>query len=356
MALIDCEGFGFSSAYSDFTTYAGWTTFAGVPVILASGSPWGGNAVQIQSSHSCGKALPSAGATSLIVGLAVTVTSSGSNSYGALVFVDSANNCQTAVTLNGANGQLVATAGMSSFAVDSNMTGGTILGSSHPGKFAAGTSFYLEAQIVIAAASGGSITIRVNGATVLSLAGVTTQGTANVGASYIGLKGPGNANPAYSHYSDIYVCDTSGSAPWNTFLGVQRVQSVNPTANDAVQFTPTGQASNYLNAAEYPPVPGTDYNSSSTVGAQDTFTHGSVTNLSAVSGVVCKSLLFNPAANGETMANVLLSSTSSAQGATRTPGAGGLLYTDVMETDPATSAAWTVAAAGACRNGYKLLT
>lgn len=357
MALIDADGFGFSSSFADFVTYAGWINNVGVQSIVSGGSPYGGNAVQVQSSHSVGKTLPSPNATSLTVGLAIQVTASGSNSYGALVFADLANASQTYVTFNGANGQIVATSGGSNFTVDANMSGGTVLGSSAAGVFTAGTFFYLEAQIVIATGTGGSIIVRVNGNVVLSVSGVATQGTANVGANSIGLKGPGNGNAAYNYYSDIYVCDAAGGAPWNTFLGPVRVQALNPTANDVVQFTPLGNLSNYLNAAEYPPVPATDYNQTTTVGNQDSFTHGSAAaNASAVFGVAVKSLLLNTLANGETMANVVLSSASSTQGATRTPPSGGLLYTDVFELDPATAAQWTVAAMNASRNGYKLLS
>ncbi len=356
MALIDCEGFGFSSAFQDFTTYAGWALNAGSysNEAIVSGGPFSDSAVQVQSSHSIGKTLPSANATSLIVGVAFKTPSSSAD-YGALVFADSANASQTYITLKESAGQIIVTSGGSNFAADANMSGGTVLGSTGA-VFSGSTWTYLEVEIVIAASGGGSVKCYINGGLVLSLSGVTTQGTANTGANAIGFKGPQNGNASYNNYADIYVCDTTGGAPWNAPLGVTQVLPLNPTANDAVQFTPNGLANNYQNAAKYPPVPATDFNQTTTVGNQDTFTHGSASSLTSIAGVAVKSLLLNPLVNGETMANRLLSSTSAAQGATRTPGTAGLLYTDVFETDPATSAAWTVAAAGSSRNGYKLLT
>ncbi len=357
MAITDSESFGFSSSFQDYVTYANWVLLAGSysnEQIVSGNNPFGGNSVQVQSSHAIAKSLPTGNTTNLMFGFYFKVLSNGQ--YGAVVFSDSSNNCQVYIGLNGTNGQISVVTGAANVGVDSNLSGGTTLGTTAASSFTANTWNFLEVAIIFATASGGSVSVNLNGGNVLNLTSVTTQVSGITGVNFFVFKGPANGNAGYNYYSNIYVGDTTGSAPWNAFLGEVKVAAFNPTANDAVQFTPNGNANNYQNAAEYPPVPGTDFNQTATVNNQDSFTHGSLSGVvKSVYAVVTKSFMIDPSGS-HTMANVLLSSTSTAQGITNTPSTVGKVYTDVFETDPATSVQWVTAGANACRNGYKLLS
>ncbi len=128
---------------------------------------------------------------------------------------------------------------------------------------------YLEIVATIAANNGGNLTVRINGNTQLVLSNITTQNSnasTNQVTEYQFTSGGG-----YCGVAHICLCDPTGPAPWNTFLDDVRVQTLLPTANDAVQFIPNGNSANWQNAAAVPPNPGADFNSDATVGDQDTF-------------------------------------------------------------------------------------
>jgi len=103
---------------------------------------------------------------------------------------------------------------------------------------------YIECSIVINATTG-SIVLHVDGATVLNATGLNTQATANTQWNSIKLGGS-TWSVYYSgdvRACDIYVLDSSGSAPWNTFLGNTKVYFTAATANGSTNnFTPQAAA------------------------------------------------------------------------------------------------------------------
>ena len=134
-----------------------------------------------------------------------------------------------------------------------------------------------------------------------------------------------------------------------------RVQTLAPVSNDAVAFTPTGQASNWQNAATVPPVPAADFNASATVGAQDTFHMGALAaDLGTVFGLSVKTLMFKSDAGSRSGEAIIKSGGTVAAGAAIPLGLTPARVSAMFTTDPATGAAWTAAGVNAATAGYKV--
>jgi hypothetical protein len=122
--------------------------------------------------------------------------------------------------------------------------------------------------------SAGSYEVRLDGVSVPSLTG--TGNTRNGGVTgqwnQVGVLAPVQAWEGYS--DDLYVCDQSGPAPRNTFLGPVKIETMYPQT-DAVAvgsntgLTPTG--SDHGAMVDETPANTSDYNQSATIGAKDTY-------------------------------------------------------------------------------------
>jgi hypothetical protein len=213
---------------------------------------------------------------------------------------------------------------------------------------------YVEIGVTVGTTTG-AITVRINGETVLSLTGVNTQNGGVAGITSVEFVASGNSGyiAAIAH---LYICDATGPAPWNTFLGDVRVQTLLPTANDAVAFTPNGLATNWQNAASVPPVPASDYNADATVGAQDTFAAAAMASgLGAIYAVNVKAMAGKSDAGPRSAATVIKS--GSATGVATAVSIGATTAQQVpgiFETDPNTTAPWSMAAVNAAKIGYKI--
>lgn len=221
MALLDSEGFGMSTTYSDYTNYQLWTTIGtlnGGPS-FAAGGPLGDNYMAATSNNSSVRKPLAAGASAFFYGQRLAL--SGTNYIG---FWDASVIEQFHLSFNGTTGVITA------------LRGATTLGASAPGAMPIAGWQYVEVGAVIST-TAGSVTVRVNGSVVLAVTGVNTQ---NSTASNIVQ----NVSWGYSAFGQsgsvahVYFCDDTGPAPWNNFLGDVRVQTIRPISNDAVQFTP----------------------------------------------------------------------------------------------------------------------
>jgi len=118
---------------------------------------------------------------------------------------------------------------------------GTTLGSSSTFILQPNTWIYFE-SLVTMGTTNGSVTALINGQTVLTLNNVNTQSTLGNVVYYAGINY--GFNGTYTYVDDMYVCDTTGPAPYNTFLTAvagsmgPRVLTLFPSANESVQWTP----------------------------------------------------------------------------------------------------------------------
>ena len=117
---------------------------------------------------------------------------------------------------------------------------------------------YIEFSIT-GGTSGGSLTLKLNGATVLTLTNVQTQitgaaSTYNIVQSAWNTYGNNLSGGGYTcrkFIDDMYVCDTTGSAPFNTFLGDVVVHTVFPNADASPNaMTQVGGASGHFTAVD----------------------------------------------------------------------------------------------------------
>jgi len=104
---------------------------------------------------------------------------------------------------------------------------------------------YVELKYVIDDTDGG-VWIRVNGVDVLRVGAYavspTTLDTRDGGAaqvSIIRIRSTSAVILSRASFDDVYICDLTGSAPYNDFLGDVRVLEMLPdAAGDSAQFTP----------------------------------------------------------------------------------------------------------------------
>jgi hypothetical protein len=117
---------------------------------------------------------------------------------------------------------------------------GAILGTSSPNAISSVKGWHFI-EIKALFASAGAVEVRVNGVAVLTLTNVdTTESANNVCNAFALVAGVAGGSQGFD---DIYVLDTTGSAPYNDFLGDIRVIELLPNAaGDSTQWTPNGGA------------------------------------------------------------------------------------------------------------------
>lgn len=211
--------------------------------------------------------------------------------------------------------------------------------------------------------SAGSLTVRINGAPVLTGSSLNTRASAN--STWTGFRvghemdGANNASSGATwDFDDLYVLDGAGSAPWNTVLGDCRVDVRIPTAAGAqTQWTPSAGA-NYTCVDEMPPAAApngdTDYTAASSVGLIDTF----VTQDAAVAGALIYGVQVNLTAKKSDTGLCALAAVVRQGGVTQVGPdlAPGTSYADLRQlwqTNPHTSAQWTESDFNADEFGYK---
>lgn len=194
--------------------------------------------------------------------------------------------------------------------------------------------------------TAGYCEVRVNGAAVITYTGNTNNGgtTTAIDTVIINNETTGLTN-YYSAYplmfDDLYMCDATGPSN-NDFLGDVRVQTLVPNAPGTyTSFTPTGSATNWQNVDELP-YSVSDYNTSSTTGAKDSYALSDVlADTGSIKGVQ-NNVIMNKSDSGSASANSFLrvSATDYAD-PTQLLTASAFSYHAMYNTNPATSAPWS---------------
>jgi hypothetical protein len=277
------------------------------------------------------KSLPSA-QTTTIFGFAVYIPSVATSDVftiggGCTIEINS-----TAVRLKNAAGTVVG-------------TGSTVL--SIPGWH------YIEGKIVAAGASGTG-EVHLNGAA--EIAAVTSNfGSSHTNVQILSLRTNwGFTGPTWD---DVYVCDGTGSLN-NNFLGDCHVETVFPNGDGAhSDWTPSSGTSHAAMVDEVSPDGDTTYNGSATVNAIDTYT---MNDLAVIGGTVF-GLQVVPTVRKDDptlrqVAAVVRRGGADYVGTTRTLSTSYAPLPELRETDPSTSAAWTVSGVNAAEFGTKVIT
>jgi hypothetical protein len=240
---------------------------------------------------------------------------------------------------------------LSAISVWRGAPGGVLL-ASYPYPFIANTWYPIEVSATIAATDGTCV-VKLNGATVIDFTGNTKNGGTSTDIDYITL---GCIRGGYiGNFDDLYVCNSTGPAPYNTFLGEVRIYPLVPSAaGSSTQFTPSTGA-NYAAVDELPYSPA-DYVSGGTSGLRDLYT---MSDLQASAGTVL-AVQSNVIARKSDAAAVSLkpaikSGATIYYGSSTSLGPSVAVLVDTYVNDPATSAPWTADGVNALEAGFEVV-
>ena len=204
------------------------------------------------------------------------------------------------------------------------------------------TWYHIEIRIPLTATSGSNkYELYLDGATVFSSSSLNFSFSSGL---YFGAQFQWNYTSPYSVFDDFYVLDNTGStnnARLSTLSYVPRIETLFPTSTTASDFTLTGAATAH-EALDNVPVNTGQYISSTTAGHKARFGVGDLTNINNI-----KAVQFNSLASNTTNANndwkFLMDNTEIGTTKTvtevltnSTP-----ISSQIFETNPITSAAWT---------------
>lgn len=209
---------------------------------------------------------------------------------------------------------------------------------------------YLEISATIDSTVGTCV-VRANGVQIINFTGNTRNGGTSTNIDGVTLCRRGSYNTIFD---DFYVCDVTGTAPYNTFLGELRIHALSPTAAGATtQWTP-GAGSNYAQVNETP-YSAANYVQSGTVGQRDTYAMAdlpaSVGNVLAVqNNVVAK----RTDASAVSLKPAIVSGASVYYGASTALTTSDATVTDLRTTDPNTAVSWTASGVNALEGGFEV--
>lgn len=331
MAVVLMEGFDHLVAGD--VTLKGWGSN---PATMVAGR-FDGQAARLNGNTNTNKALPST-YTTLICGLAFKLTTAASSGNFFAIRTAAAGNILTLNT--DASGHLV----VKNNGGTTIATGTTVL--------VAGSWYYLEVKLFIntGTPASGTVEVHLNGATeIASTAG--NFGSTAAGNLLLGTTGTSSAADQVS-WDDIYVLDTTGSAPRNTFLGDVRIETIYPNgAGNYTQWTPDS-GSNYARVNEAQADGDTSYVSDSTVGHRDSYAFGNIDAGATVYGVQTNLYARKDDAATRQVAPFIRQSSTDYDGTTVTLGSNYTVYSQLYNQDP-TSADWTPTTVNADEFGIK---
>jgi hypothetical protein len=339
MALIGFEGFdgwvvvGTTTLYNNTTqSQIHWSSLPGFT--LPAGT-LGGKRIYVNNTATAYAYFGTQ--TDLIIGFRCT-TNTATTSRDVITFRDSAFATQFGLSLD-ASSKLIFWRGTTATVLGTGTT--TIVPDSE---------YFYEIKVTSIGATA-NVTVRINGVNEITLSSVDVTNTANNNVAYLYYTAPGGSG---NQFDDLYIMNTSGAAPYNDFLGIIRVETLFPTTNNSVAWTPLS-STNASNVDETAVDSDTTYNSSTTPGNIDTFNHGALSsNPSTIYAVKTTSFAKKMDVSNRTYRNKLTSNVTTSNGTTYNLTTIYQMYEDIFLTDPNTAAAWANAAAvDATKIGYE---
>jgi len=213
---------------------------------------------------------------------------------------------------------------------------------------------YVEFKVLIHG-SAGTVDVRINGVNSLSLTGVNTQaGTSAIwNVARFGYIAVSTGSTITCDIDDVVVMDGSGSYN-NAFIGDVTISILNPNgAGNSTDWTPSA-GSNYQCVDEDLVNDDTDYVSSSTLNTKDLYAFADAPAGADIRAVQVLAAVRKGAEGPGQVTLVTRSSSTDYDGAAQ--GIGGTTYSyvrQVLETDPATAAAWSESGFNAAEFGIK---
>jgi hypothetical protein len=232
---------------------------------------------------------------------------------------------------------------------------GTVLATSGTA-LAAGSYNYMEFKFVIHNTTG-SVEVRRNGVSMVSVSGANTRNTSNNSGNRILLYSQGGSVGATIDNDDLYMCDGQGSAN-NNFLGDVRIDATFPNAEASlIQWTPSTGTDNSALVDETPANDDTDYNSDSTPGDIDLYDFPAIAPTSGtVYAVAVQMTVRKDDAGARTIRSKIKQGGTTYSGSTQAVGTSYSIVTELVPQDPNTSAPWTISGVNAAEFGLELVS
>ncbi|MGB8600866.1 MAG: hypothetical protein WCD42_01585 [Rhizomicrobium sp.] len=243
---------------------------------------------------------------------------------------------------------------------------GTVVWTSAADLWLSGGWYFIEVWPVIAA-SGGSVTLRINDGNILSHCySGKTQVTAN--AVWDSITWDGSASTGDSPVDDFYACDTakaSGYCGCNSFLGDTRTLSVFAIGTDAAGWIPgvpsdedifpaLSANANWQQVCETA-LDNSRFNASGTVGAEDRFNFAPFPNyLGAVLAATVVTALQGNGNATAAVAPLLAMGGAKSYAASHIPAVSGYVYTQDQWTKAPDGSLLTLMGLNAVAAGYRL--
>jgi hypothetical protein len=205
---------------------------------------------------------------------------------------------------------------------------------------------FIELAATFANTAIGSLTVQVDGQSVLNLNNIITTSDGTSIGNGILLGGRPSSNPYL--FDDLYV--------GLSLLGPLRINTLFPVANVTTQFVPSANT-NYQQINE-PAMDGdTSYNFNATVGQADSFTMGNLT-VSVVQILAVKIIIAtrSDAESIRTIQTTMQSNLTVVGGTVQTLSNNYCYFSDVFLRDPNTKTPWTATGVRAARIGYRIVS
>ncbi len=232
-------------------------------------------------------------------------------------------------------------------------SGGTVIATGTT-TIAANTWYYIEVKAFQSGASG-TCELHLNG-----VSGEIASTTGNFGSSNfdtVDVVGQASGQPVFD-VDDLYVADTSGSSPRNTFLGDVRIVTVMPSSDGAhTAWTPSGAGTHFSKVNEISgtyPDGDTTYNSDSTPGDIDSYGADDIDSGATVFAVQVNLYARKDDANTRQIAPLIRQASTDYVGTTVTLGSSYAFFSQLYNQDPV-AADWTAANVNADEYGVKTI-
>lgn len=204
-------------------------------------------------------------------------------------------------------------------------------------RFIFGIWNWIEFKVVFSTTTTGSFEVRAEGITIGTQSSVKTTNSGNAFASRVFIGSCGGF--AGTNFDDFYCVDSGGSVN-NTFLGDSKIETKFPTSDNTVAWTTSG-GNNFGVVNNNPDDGDTSFVSSSTVSQTDLYGVAGFQTGGNIAAVQVNMNARKDDAGLRQIASRVKSGATTVSGATVTMLSTYLLYPQMYETDPNTSALWT---------------
>lgn len=212
--------------------------------------------------------------------------------------------------------------------------------------------YYVEIKVTIADA-GGFMEVRVNGTSWITFTGDTR----NAGTASVGMVMYTFSNDQYT--DDVYLLDDTGSAPYNTYLGDVKVDTLSPNnnGNSSQLVGSDGNSTDNYQLVDELPALIADYTGSSTIGEKDTYAFSNLATATGTALAVQTSVFGYKSdagvANIKTVERLAGGTERDSVSMPMAASPGSWLTGGPQVTDPA-SAPWTITSINAAEFGVKV--